>query len=433
MRFRRSVSLIGLAALAGGFLSLAPPVAAAQAPAPLIIKVDAVDPDNQQPFPPFNRLYEYTDFFSRSITVHQGDTINFQTQPFSFHIVTLARDEDAARRAYPVIELDEETAPGTGLPKIIFGDGNFPVTGGSIHGGGVISKDNGKGPPVCGALQFGLEPCRYRGGDSVEIIGPTVGWGLDQQPTTIDQLVTIDAPPGRYTYFDMLHPGMRGTLTVVPDDQPVTTQAQVDAASARQLAHDRDEARRLEADLDRLVRFVNDATTRRFVPPGKRNFVMVNGAGTASGHVVIDKIFPSEPIDAAPGDRVHLLWLDNHAFHTAGFAPSPFALPSPFGFDCGGGVYMPVPNTFNVPPPPPCLEPGATEPEFIGDPGTSPSGTTLGATGEIVNSGLLVGSSYGASPIAHSWSVTIGPDTQKGPHTVFDTVHPWMTGVVNVT
>jgi hypothetical protein len=35
--------------------------------------------------------------------------------------------------------------------------------------------------------------------------------------------------------------------------------------------------------------------------------------------------------------------------------------------------------------------------------------------------------------VARQWSVTVGPATQKGPHTVFDAVHPWMTGVVNVT
>jgi hypothetical protein len=400
--------------------------ATAQSANPLTITVNRIDPPNQQPFPPLSRLYEYTDFFSRSVTVHRGDLVNFQAQPFTFHIVALARDEQLARRAYPMIELDNDDAPavGTGLPKIIFGDGNFPVTDGSVHGGGAIFRDRGKGPPVCGVVQYGQEPCVFRGGDSVEIIGPTPGWDLQQRPATLDQHVRIDAPPGRYTYFDVNHPGSRGTLTVVPDDQPTSTQAEIDAASARQLKENQRQAGAVESTLD--------GRTFTHGEPGRRTFLVFNGAGTPNNRVAIDRIMPSQPINAVPGDRVTFIWADPKTFHTIGFADRVEDLPSPFGFDCGGGVYQPVPNVFNVPPPPPCLEPGATEPEFIGDPGNAPSGTELRAPGQLVNSGLLVGSAYGVYPTSQSWSVTITSQTAKGSYHYFDAVHPWMTGTINV-
>jgi hypothetical protein len=67
---------------------------------PQVIRIGYGDGENQQPFPPFNRLYVYAAFFNRSVTVHRGDTVDFQTQPFSFHIAALAADEAAARKVY---------------------------------------------------------------------------------------------------------------------------------------------------------------------------------------------------------------------------------------------------------------------------------------------------------------------------------------------
>jgi plastocyanin len=349
--------------------------------------------------------------------------VNFQTQPFSFHIVTLAADEEAARKAYPIVALrPHDPAVGTGLPKISFGDGAFPVTGGSVHGGGIVSKDKGKGPPACGAVQFGQPPCTFAGGDAVEVIGPTVGWDLEQRPATIDQHVIIDAPAGEYAYFDMLHPGMRGTLTVVPDDQPVTSQAEVDEASARQFHEARIEAMALESFLNRL-----DLTRGA---PGDRDIVVFNGAST--GRVLINAMLPNRTITAVPGDRIHFVWADHQSIHTIGFAPAADALPSPFGYDCGPEGFQPVPNTFNAPPPNPCTGEGYRDPEPLCDPGNAAPGSPLGGLDEVVNSGLLIGSAFGLSPVAGSWSVTVTDATAKGSHPFFDAVHPWMTGVVEV-
>jgi plastocyanin len=394
---------------------------------PLKVLVDHVDQANQQPFPPFNRLFEYTDFFSRAITVHQGDTVNFQTQPFTFHIVTLARDEAAARRVYKVLEPgDGPPAVGTGLPKIGFGNGNFPVVGGSTHGGGVTNINAGKGPPSCGAVQFQQAPCTFRGSDDVEILGPTVGWDRDQVPTAIDQHVLITAPPGRYTYFDMLHPGMRGTLTVVAPDRPASTQAEVDAQGQRQFEEDRGSAIAVEAAFNRLPMSMG--------PAGSRVFVQYVGAGAANDHVSIHEMLPNHPLETVPGDRVQFLWPDAKGYHNIGFAAAEEDLPEPFGFDCTPAHpdYQGVPNTFNTPPPPGCLQPGKTVPTHIGDPGNAPSGTVLRAAADQVDSGILVGAGFRLSPSAQAWAVSTDSHTAAGAHPFWCTVHAWMTNTVNM-
>lgn len=397
---------------------------------PITILVDHVDQANQQPFAPFNRLFEYTDFFARSVTVHQGDTIDFQAQPGSFHIVALAADQAAARRAYPTNPLDTDNpdAPGSGLPKIGFGTGNFPVTGGSVHGGGAIARNNGKGPPVCGAVEFGEAPCRFRGGADVEVIGPTVGYNFQQQPATINQNVVIDAVPGTYTYFDMLHPGMTGTVQVVAAGHAVTTQAQIDTQSATQFAADRTQALSVESALNGLPDTPGD--------PGHRVIPVFVGASAANDHVEIDEMLPNRTINATPGDQVVNLWADDHAQHTVGFASSEAAVPEPFGYDCTPAMpsYQQAPNVFNAPPPvPPCLEPGRVTPEPIGDPGNAPSGTVLTGVGNLVDSGLRIGLRYGSEPTSQVWSVAVGSQTVSGSHPFFCGIHPWMQGMINVS
>ncbi len=65
------------------------------------IGVDHADPANQQPEK--GRLFEYTDFFSRNVSIHSGDTIDFQVAPGGFHVITLAKSEDVARSVYPAL------------------------------------------------------------------------------------------------------------------------------------------------------------------------------------------------------------------------------------------------------------------------------------------------------------------------------------------
>ncbi len=428
----RAIRVIAGAILAILLIGLpSTPRAVATGGTTLVIKVDAVDPANQQPFPPFNRLFQYTDFFSREVTVHPGNTINFQAQAFSFHIVALAADEDAARLAYPLVQPDADgngadISAGTGLPKIVFGNGNFPVTGGTLHGGGVISRDHGKGPPVCGVAVLGQQPCSFGGGDDVEVIGPTVGFG-QTGPVQVDQFVRIDAAPGTYRYFDMLHPGMSGTLRVVPPGQPASTQAEIDAASAAQFEADRSQALAVERVLNQAPNAVG--------PPGHRQHVVLVGASAASNHVEIDEFFPNRPLQVTRGDTVSFVWADPQALHTVALPTGDPRIPEAFGYDCGPvpPFYLPVPDDFNTVPPPGCIEPEAAETQFIGDPGTSPTGTALTSPDQVVNAGMRVGRAFPLRPSSQLWVARTGPATAPGTYRFFCSVHEWMAGTIAVS
>src|SRR5256712_9658555 len=185
-------------------VSLGWSVPGAAATAPLVIGVDHADFANQQPFPPFNRLFEYTDFFSRQVTIQTGDTIDFRSAPGSFHIVALARTELWARSTYPVALADNDgggatdIATGSGTTKLVIGPSNFPITGGSHHGGGSIDFTRGFGPPACGVALLGEAPRTFSGGHGGAVLGPEVG--VDYTTGNLgfaDQLGDINAQPGR--------------------------------------------------------------------------------------------------------------------------------------------------------------------------------------------------------------------------------------------
>src|SRR3989442_6046900 len=164
--------------VASSFVVVLPLTAAAssagQPAAALSVGVDAWDFATENP--PAGGLFEYTDFFTgqtsgtaadRVINVHQGDVVAFSAAPFSFHIVGLAADETAARAAYPVAlaDTDGSVSKATGLPKIILGPSNFPITGGSTAGGGFINFSRPNRPPDCGIYEIGESSCTCTGCD----------------------------------------------------------------------------------------------------------------------------------------------------------------------------------------------------------------------------------------------------------------------------
>jgi len=405
-------------------------VPAAAATAPLVIGVDHGDFANQQPFPPFNRLFEYTDFFSRQVTIHTGDTIDFRSAPGSFHIVALARTELWARSTYPVALADNDgggltdIATGSGTNKLAFGPSNFPITGGSHHGGGAIDFTRGFGPPACGVALLGEAACTFSGGQDVEVLGPEIG--VDYATGNLgfaDQLVNITAQPGRYHYFCYIHPGMRGVLDVVGSGAGISTQAEIDAASNAQFASDQAQALAVEQQTNQ-VEFTGGA-------PGTRSYTVHVGIAAADNHVAIDEMFPRAPLNLAPGDSVQYLWRDPHNVHSVAFpAENPdVSLPEPFGFDCGTS-YNGIPPTPG--PPPICVEPGDTQFEVIGDPGNAGPGTVLSDPSLVVDSGVLGGTGYGVSPSAQSWWLATNGTSTPGAYHFQCTIHDWMQGTLTL-
>jgi plastocyanin len=416
-------------------LGLASMPASATAAAPLVIGVDAFDPANQVDFGPGGppgRIFEYTDFFSRQVTVHSGDTIDLRSAPGSFHVVALARDENWARTTYPVAFADNDgggandIATGSGTNKLGFGVSNFPLTGSHRNHDGPPNPafDRGFGPPVCGVAGVPNQspaPCSFTGGDQIAVLGPEVGldWGAFFRgqfvPAFADQLVTIKAQPGRYHYFCYIHPGMRGQLDVVGSGATTSTQAEIETASKAQFAAD--QAAGVAAETALLAPMVTGS-------PGARTYTVHMGINAADNHVAIDEVFPTSPLHLVVGDRVQYLWADTHNFHSVTFpAWSPAIEPPPFGFDCGTSYVGVGPGPVT-----PCFEPGDTTFEVIGDPGNAGPGSALRNPDSLFDSGVLGGTGYGVSPSAQSWLITADTSSAAGTYHFQCTIHDWMQG-----
>ncbi len=401
-----------------------PPV---QPAAALSVGVDALDFATQ--FPPAGRVFEYTDFFTgqtggtaadRVINVHQGDVVAFTAAPFSFHIVGLAADEAAARAAYPVAlnDADGSVSKATGLPKIILGPSNFPVTGGSTAGGGFIDFNRGNGPPDCGIYAIGESVCTFTGGNDVEVAGPNPG--LDWQklfstgqfaPAFSPWNIQINAPVGTYRYFCFIHPGMRGTLNVSTSPRTTITPAAV----ATQLAADRADGLTAEAAVS-STSFTGGA-------PGTRTYTVHMGINEANERVAIDEVLPNQPLSLAPGDQIHYVWRDPHNVHSVAFPTGSPLLPSPFGVDCmnryvGFGMTGLVKN---------CATVHLSAFELIADPGNPL--THLSDPTQLVDSGVLIGAGYNVTPVAQDWSVTAN---SPGTYHFQCTIHDWMRQAVTI-
>ncbi len=400
--------------------------------ASLVIGVDHADPANQNPAA--GRLIEYTAFFNHDISVHSGAVVDFQAAPGSFHIVGLASNEAKARAVYPLAypDGDDAKAPNGGV-KVGLGPSNFPVTGGSLHGGGTVDVSRPNGPPDCGVLAIGEKTCTFKGGQDVEIAGPNPGFNQKGAPAPVDWNIAIDAPVGTYHFFCYIHPYMTGTLHVVPAGSPVTTQATVNKRSAAQFATDRTAALAKEKERNKVV-WTGGA-------PGTRTYVFHLGASAAGGQVTIDEMFPNtrtlkgQALNIVRGDKVKFELDDPHNVHTVFFhdtGNSPLDdAKSPFGFDCGNSYQNPGPGK-------PCQEKGEP-PELIGDPGSGPAGqllkvpapTTVAA---IPDAGLLAGVGYNVPGSLHTWKVsTTENGTQPGLYTFHCTIHDWMHGSIEVS
>src|ERR1700694_4906140 len=237
----RGRALAAIAGLSTAIWMGVPVTASAASAQTFTIGVDHADPANQQldatgrsTAPPSvqPKVFEYTDFFTRSIKVHQGDTVDFRFA-IPDHLIQLASSEAAARQALPLFTPDEITAVegnalGSGGPKIVLGPAVFLGFGGS---------------PTCGQTFAGA--CSFNG--SV----PSDPGFAGSSP---DWVVQLNAAPGTYTYFCHLHPGMRGSLRVVPNNVATQKQDQIDRQAAAQFSRERraamalyDEANQVDA------------------------------------------------------------------------------------------------------------------------------------------------------------------------------------------
>jgi len=394
--------LMALAATLSFPLSLQVPASAAT-PSTFVIGVDHFDPANQeigangQPIDG-GKIFEYTDFFTRSVQVHSGDILDFRVAIPDHLIQVTPGGEALSREQFPLFIPDEENALGSGGPKVILG------------------------PAVLSGLFGGIQTC---GAAAAQPCDPTSQPALTSFPNlpNTDWFVAINAGPGAtFNYFCHLHPGMRGTVTVVDSATTVQSQADLNTAADAQFLADKAEG---EAAY-------NNAQVPSFTggAPGTRTYTVHAGLTTSDRHVAIHDMLPDK-LSLVSGDVVRYD-IQFNVIHTVSFKAT--GLVSPFGLDTCKG-YFPLngpPTTF-----PPCTEfengpTGNPGPEIIVDPGTRASGLGLNMQ-QGADSGVLLGGDYGpfyGNFGASSWSVATA---QPGAYPYQCTIHDWMTGTLQVS
>jgi plastocyanin len=429
MRIKRRAAVAAVFTLG---LAAAVPATAASASggATLKIGVGHTDPANQQ----FDdrtgnpitggRVWSYTDFFTRDVTITSGTTLDFQTPPDEFHVVALASSGPGLRAAIPIFLPDTEdtVATGSGVAKVLLGPGAMTLFA----------------PPTCGVKLAGQANCTFDG--ITPVIAGGIGGGhikkllqslppLNKKVTpanfngTVNWNVTVNAAPGNYNYLCLIHPDMNGTLHVVAAGAPTTTQGTINAQSLTQFAADKAEGQ---------ARYTADNTPTVESTDGvHKTWAAHAGDNTASGHVAFFEMMPRN-LSLAVGDSVHWHWGTEAELHTVSFPANSSTLPPPFIPDCG---FDPVTDDIFLPPDathpmPYCgdFPPSQDNFELAGDPGNARPGN-LSSTTDLVDSGVLVGAHYDLTPSVQDWSANA---SAPGTFAYQCTIHDWMQATVTI-
>jgi plastocyanin len=199
-------TLVGPAGAAPATAPAASKAAAANGP-PVTIGVDNA--------PPPGKNWTYTHYFPESnVSVPAGGIVLFAWNQGSLnglHSVTFVPNGQTvaqARAVYPTLASDTDNGEsGTIIPPLT----NNPTN------------------PACEAGP-GAAPCVF---DGTSVLNSGV------IPTSTGAVFPVQIAPqtaaGTYTYFCSFHPGMQGTLTVVPAGQPATDAATVASQAAAEL------------------------------------------------------------------------------------------------------------------------------------------------------------------------------------------------------
>jgi plastocyanin len=287
-------------AAVGTLLSWWLPVTAAHAAAPTTytIGVDAASPQGHN--------FQYTDYFPRggagasAVNIHNGDVVDFQWNQGSldgFHTATMVPQGQTPNQVWaanPIVGSDSDDGAG----QLAF-LGSNPGTFGTTPPPGA--------PGGCGNA---ATPCAYDGTAVVSSAGQPNAPGFDYVvkialPGTVSSATTVN-------FICLVHPGMQGAVTVVPDAQAASLPADVAAAGATQAQADTTEALNGEAAVP--------APTTTTNPDGTHTVTATAGAGTA--HTEILEMLPRS-LHVAPGDTVKWTTLTQRDIHTVTFPVGP--------------------------------------------------------------------------------------------------------------
>jgi len=306
---------------AGGLVST--PGRAKTPPPPLVIGVDNATPNPCPGAPPSTEPpachdFEYTDYFpNRGVAVHDGDLIDFRMNPGSpdgFHTATLLKLGDTWQTAF------------TSLP-FATPDADPGDTPGQLEVNPRIVRPTA----TCGTA---AQPCVYDGTAEVNsgaLFNAAPGTPKAEFFDRIE-LPSGTALPRTVTFICRLHPGMQGSLTVVDDDTPASTQGQLDALAQTQYQRETADALAAESTANTAGRMANaDGTTTWTLAAG------VDGANQ-DAHVQVLEMLPST-LSVKPGDAVRWSSPSTMEIHTVSFPAGSGSDPiDPFPVGCEAGT-----------------------------------------------------------------------------------------------
>jgi plastocyanin len=352
---------------------------------------------------PAGHKWAFNDYFPRSATVAQGTTIAFATQ--GFHTATLLPTSwspaaDMQVSGLLAADLDDTTRNVNGTTKTLE----------AIQGAMPVPADG------CGTAD---KPCAFDGLSIVSMGAPLAG-----PPAPF--IVTITAAPGTYAFHCRIHPGMVGTLTVVPADSKVAVTTSTTAQAESTTQAEADVAAGLAAESAVAKASVKTNTN------GTKTWTIRAGTSTSDGHVVVLDMLP-RTLSVKPGDTV--VWTNPSVNepHTVTF---PGELHSDSVPLCEGahGTDTPAIPTKNPPTGPfdfACSGHPADEIEFGGGNGV----TKVTSPKSVSDSGLLaslpetVGFSVPVTSVLTSWSVSF-KGAAKGTYHYVCQIHAGMEGTV---
>ena len=337
-------------------------------------------------------------FFPSRMTVHQGDTITFGG---GFHTATLLPTGTDAQAWAD----DNVMADGAELTPFV-ADPDEGSTALKFNNRVAFPSD-----PTCGTADA---PCAYDGSSVVNsgvfVFGPG------------SFTTTIDAAPGEsFWVVCLIHINMRMRVTVVPDNEPTTTQASIDEGKQQLIARDRDEAAALRSRL---------ATRRSKHTTASGKTVWDSWVGYDQAGLSLFGMFP-ERLRIAKGDtvRYHFASLE-YEIHTATF-PRDKALEianGSFGPSCDldgdSGTEPDSPPTIEGPPF--CADPSTLELDLHRRINATGDGVLRSAT-DFENSGIR-GDYFSRA----AWDLKFPRTSPDGGFKYICMIHPGMRGTVVV-
>jgi plastocyanin len=221
----------------------------------------------------------FVDFFPRaSVKVHRGDVLDFSWNKGAIDGLHEVAFLATGGQPLPFATFDGDDGPQLEANPSVFGP---------------------SGPP-CGTS---TTPCDFTG---------SIRLSSGAQPTALgfDWFVKIDVAPSSnpVNFLCEIHPGMQGSITVVPDAERRSTTDQVEDAAAAQFRADTRGALDAEEDVE------NHAATRN--SDGTRTVNVV--AGTATPFVEVVEMLPRR-VRINEGDKVKWTTLTIRDVHTVTF------------------------------------------------------------------------------------------------------------------